>query len=221
MIAPGRPAAPNRDMARRVGLRRYGDVRRIAAIAGLAGLAAVALIGFLHPIPAAGGSQPSASATLGAVSGVGSVWGSDNSAGDIDWLDLIAKGTIVLALLYVTLRILGRNGTGTRKRGGRLAVLESRSLAGKASLHLVAVGDRRLVVGLTPNGMVSLAELDAAELETDEAAADSTQPAAPGSTSSSARPVQPGAVSVLGAPLWPLDAIAGRLAPLFNGGRAK
>ena len=44
-------------------------------------------------------------------------------------------------------------------------VLESRTLASKASLHLVAVGDRRLVVGLTPSGMVALAELDAAELE--------------------------------------------------------
>ena len=84
-------------------------------------------------------------------------------------MDLITKGVIVLVLLFITLRVLGRMQGTAPKRGSRLSVLESRTLAPKASLHLVAIGDRRLVVGLTPSGMVSLAELDAAELEAEAA----------------------------------------------------
>jgi flagellar biogenesis protein FliO len=221
VTAAGRPAGTSRDMARRVVVRRSISARRIAAFAAVAGLAGVALIGMTHPLFAAGGSQPSASATLGAIAGVGTVWGTSTDTGSgIDWMDLITKGSIVMALLYITLRVLGRNGVGSKKRGGRLEVLESRSLAGKASLHLVAVGDRRLVVGLTPSGMVSLAELDAAELETEEAATDLATVATPNSLAAEARPARPVLGSV-GTLLWPLDAIANRLSLLLNGGRAR
>jgi flagellar biogenesis protein FliO len=221
MTPAGRPAGTSRDMARRVVVSRSSSARRIAVFAAVAGLAGVALIGMMHPLFAAGGSQPSASATLGAIAGVGTVWGtSTDTGGGIDWIDLITKGSIVLALLYITLRVLGRNGVGTKKRGGRLEILESRSLAGKASLHLVAVGDRRLVVGLTPSGMVSLAELDAAELETEEAATDPAALGIPNSLAAEARPVRPVLGSV-GTLLWPLDAIANRLSLLLNGGRAR
>jgi flagellar biogenesis protein FliO len=224
-----RPAANSRDMARRVATPRSGSARRFAVIACVAVLAGVALLGMLHPLSAAGGTDPAATASLSAVTGVGTVWDADSPGAGVNWLDLITKGAIVLALLYVTLRVLGRNGVGAKKRGGRLEVLESRTLASKASLHLVAIGDRRLVVGLTPSGMVSLAELDAAELETEEAAADASTAAtaataaAPATTDSFGLgngPAKPIFGSV-GTVLWPLDLVAGKIALLFNGGRAR
>ena len=220
MMYAGRPAATNRDMARRVVVRRSGSVRRIATIACIGALAGVALLGMMHPLSAAGGAQPTATASLSDVMGVGTVWGSDAVGGGVDWFGLVTKGAIVLALLYVTLRVLGRNGVGAKKKGGRLEVLESRTLASKASLHLIAIGDRRLVVGLTPSGMVSLAELDAAELETEEAATDPLAAVPTDSFGSPKRPMQtiPGSIGTL---LWPLDAIAGRLSLLLNGVRGR
>jgi len=221
MTVAGRPAATNRDMARRVVARRSSSVRRVATIACIGGLAGVALLGMMHPLSAAG-AQPSATATLSAITGVGTVWGTgtDTVGGGVDWLDLITKGAIVLALLYITLRVLGRNGVGTKKKGGSLEVLESRTLAAKASLHLIAIGDRRLVVGLTPSGMVSLAELDAAELESEGAAADPSVDAPADAFGTTNRPTQP-VLGSFGTLLWPLDAIAGRLALLLPGGRGR
>ena len=127
----------------------------------------------------------------------------------------IAKGTIVLAILFITLRVLGRNATGVGKRGGKMEVLESRTLAAKASLHLVAVGDRRLVVGLTPSGMVSLAELDAAELET--ADADAALDAAAGSSAGRSAISMPTLASSFISASWPLNIVAGKLSGLFGG----
>ena len=116
--------------------------------------------------------------------------------------------------------------TAAPKRGSRLEVLESRSLAPKASLHLVAIGDRRLVVGLTPSGMVSLAELDAAELEAEAADADAAAMApltgprglAGSFAGGSARAPIGAAIDAL---LKPLDAFSGRLATLLGGGRVR
>lgn len=79
-------------------------------------------------------------------------------------IDLVAKALLVLGLLYLTLTVLRRLQGGQATGSSRLGVLETRPLGPKASIHLVAVGDRRLVVGLTPGGMVALAELDASEL---------------------------------------------------------
>jgi flagellar biogenesis protein FliO len=85
--------------------------------------------------------------------------------------DLGAKTALVLALLFVTLRVLRRvQGAGPARGSGLLAVLESRSLGPKTQLHLVAVGDRRLVIGQSPAGLVALGELDAAELPVAEPA---------------------------------------------------
>jgi len=211
MTVTGRPAATYSPMAHRVAARRNIAAGRIVTIVCMAALAAVALIGTLHPLSAAVGGTPSAAATISPMAGVGSVWGSSDNSGGINWIDLIAKGTIVLALLFITLRVLSRNGTAVGKRGGKMEVLESRTLAAKASLHLVAIGDRRLVVGLTPSGMVSLAELDAAELETADAADDTAATAAPAPTFAS---------SLLSAS-WPLNIVAARVAGLLGGGRVK
>ena len=227
MTLTGRSVHSNRPMARRLEVRPRGSGRRIVTIVSLAALSAVALIGAFHPLTLAGGAQPSATDVLGASSGVGSVWNTGDATGGLNLPDLIAKGTIVLAPLFITLRVLGRAGAGTSKRGGRLEVLESRPLAAKASLHLVAIGDRRLVVGLTPSGMVSLAELDAAELETEEAAAAAEDPAArvsegagwAGRGAGGSSQSMPG--SVLNSGLGVVDAFAGRLATLLNGSRVR
>jgi flagellar biogenesis protein FliO len=86
-----------------------------------------------------------------------------------DLFDLGAKTLLVVALLFVTLRVLRRvQGAGPAKGSGTLSVLESRPLGPKTQLHLVAIGDRRLVIGQSPAGLVALGELDAAELPVDE-----------------------------------------------------
>lgn len=220
------PAAASNDVSGRpLDGRRTRSGRRIATIACVAALAGLALIGTLQPILAAGGAKPAATAAAGA----GSVWGGGDAVAGVDWPDLVLKGTIVLALLFITLRVLGRTGAGAPKRGGRLEVLESRALAPKASLHLVAVGDRRLVVGLTPSGMVSLAELDAAELETEAAGvpADDPTPAGRAFGFAGLAGDRPGGAagatlgSAIESILRPLDAVTGRLASFLNGGRVR
>ena len=113
---------------------------------------------------------------------------------------------------------------------GRMEVLESRTIAPKASLHLVAIGDRRLVIGLTPSGMVSIAELDAAEFESETNSAsaaeeDANSATAAGTGSATARPsigASPWpAGTVLGSLLAPLDGLTGRLATFLGGGRVR
>jgi len=207
--------------------RRAGSTRRIATIACIAAIAGVALIGTLHPATAAGGAGPAASAPAASPSATSAFSLTDSG---INWPDLMVKGTIVLVLLFITLRVLGRTGAGAPKRGGRLEVLESRPLAPKASLHLVAIGDRRLVVGLTPSGMVALAELDAAELETEAATAPAADAApAPAATFDFASLLgrrAPGATvptlgSALDTVMRPLDAVTGRVAGFLNGGRTR
>ena len=78
--------------------------------------------------------------------------------------DLVGKGILVLALLLITLRLLRHFSTAAGPATARLVVLESRPLAQRATLHLVAIGERRLVIGLTPSGLVSLADLTVDEL---------------------------------------------------------
>ena len=231
MLDLHRPAADARPMARRLSVRPAVWVRRAGIVVGVSLLAIVTFIGAAHPLAAAGGTQPTAVASgvsTTAVS-VGSAWDS-SPIGGVDPLDLIAKGAVVLLLLFITLRVLGRMQSGGPKREGRLVVLESRPLAPKASLHLVAVGGRRLVVGLTPSGMVSLAELDASEFkeeETETALADSgslSTASAFGATASiGAAPTtaRSFATAATAAFLAPIDAVAGRLAAFFSGGRVR
>jgi flagellar biogenesis protein FliO len=142
--------------------------------------------------------------------------------GGLNVVDLITKGFLVLILLFVTLRVLGKAQGGVAKKGSsRLVVLESRSIASKASLHLVAVGGRRLVIGLTPSGMVSLAELDATELIDPEAeTAPAADPQSTGATSPDLA-AKPGLVPALDAMLAPLDRFGTGLYKLLGGGRVR
>jgi flagellar biosynthetic protein FliO len=159
----------------------------------------------------------------------------DTGLGALDLIDLTTKCVVVLVLLFITLRVLGRMQAVGPKRGGRLEVLETRSLAPKASLHLVAVGDKRLIVGLTPNGMVSLAELTKDELEAGDFALEfaAQQAAQTGATSATSATTAAGATPAsTGRPLFPagsplntlvrpIDAFADRLASAINGARAR
>jgi flagellar biogenesis protein FliO len=100
----------------------------------------------------------SVAAALGA-----SAPGSDSLSGP-DLVDLASKALLVGALLYLTLRVLRRLQAGPALGGSRLAVIESRNLGPKATLHLVGIGDRRILVGVSPAGLVAVAELDVAEV---------------------------------------------------------
>jgi flagellar biogenesis protein FliO len=177
--------------------RRLAPTRRRGVLVGLAMLAVIALAGvagasepepatrsaleaFSAPAvsatpatsaaPVASAAAATAAAATPAASPLGLPVGAIGSASMFtgpDPLDLILKGALVIAALFVTLRILRRvqGGTGG-KATGMLDVVESRNLGPKTQLHLVAVGDRRFMVGQTPAGLVALGELDAAELAT-------------------------------------------------------
>jgi Flagellar biogenesis protein len=209
-----RSAAWDRTMVRLSGFARATTGRRLALAAIVAAIAIVWIVGALQP----GGSH----AGQATATGVGTDWGVGGSVGGLNVVDLITKGSLVLILLFVTLRVLGRaQGTAAKKSSSSLVVLESRSIASKASLHLVAVGGRRLVIGLTPSGMVSLAELDATELHDPEAeaalaAADAQSVAAAADPSA-----KPGLASALDALLAPLDRFGAGLFKLLGGGRVR
>jgi flagellar biogenesis protein FliO len=213
VIDARRSAAWDRTVVRFSAFTRALTGRRLALAAVVAGLAVVWIVGVLQP----GGSHPGEASTTG----VGTDWGAGGSVGGLNLIDLVTKGALVLILLFVTLRVLGRaQGNVAKKSSSRLVVLESRSIASKASLHLVAVGGRRLVIGLTPSGMVSLAELDATELADPEleslAAADplSASPVPSG-------PAKPGFGPALDSLLAPLDRFGAGLYKLLSGGRVR
>ncbi len=213
MIEARRSAAWDRTVVRFSAFARALTGRRLAVAAIVAGLAIVWIVGVVQPGSSHAGDN--------VATGVGSDWGAGSSVAGLNVVDLVTKGALVLILLFVTLRILGRaQGNVAKKSSSRLVVLESRSIASKASLHLVAVGGRRLVIGLTPSGMVSLAELDATELtdaESESQAADD-QSVSPG-------PGDPAVKASLGPALdsllAPLDRVGAGLYKLLSGGRAR
>lgn len=207
MIEARRSAAWDRTVMRWSGFTRGLTGRHLALGAILAAVAIVWIVGLVQP----GNSQPAATS-------VGSDWGAGGAAGGLNAFDLATKGGLVLILLFGTLKVLGRaQGNAVKKSSSRLVVLESRSLASKASLHLVAVGGRRLVIGLTPSGMVSLAELDATELHDPEAEAGAVS----AEESTGALPADPTAKPALDSMLAPLDRVGAQLYKLVSGGRVR
>ncbi len=83
--------------------------------------------------------------------------------GSIDPIDLVVKGGLVIVLLFVTLRVLRKVQGGSVPADARIRVIESRTLGAKTQLHLVAIGDRQVLIGATPGRLVTLAELAADE----------------------------------------------------------
>lgn len=188
--------------------RRRASFRGRGRGPGLAGILVVAAIGLSRPLPVAAADA--------------NAWGASDPIGGLNIVDLVTKAIVVVILLLITLRVLGRMQASAPKKTGKMKVLESRTLAPKASLHLVAVGERRLIVGLTPSGMVALAELDAAELDA-SAAEPEAEPGEVGyaAATPAASPLPPAFGAVLNSMMAPIDAFTGRLAGLLGGGRAR
>ncbi|RZS91438.1 flagellar protein FliO/FliZ [Motilibacter rhizosphaerae] len=67
----------------------------------------------------------------------------------------------VLALLLLVSKVLGRAGSG--RKGSNLEVLARRQLAKGASVAVVQVGSRALVLGVSEQGVRLLSEAEAAE----------------------------------------------------------
>jgi flagellar biogenesis protein FliO len=139
--------------------------------------AVVTAIGGRLSTPGATGSASLSTGSTSALEALGGGLGAatggsaqlPGSTASIDVMDLIVKGVLVVILLFITLRVLRRYQGGGSPAGARIRVIESRTIAPKATLHLVAIGERRLVVGLTPGRLVTLAELGPDELELDAA----------------------------------------------------
>jgi flagellar biogenesis protein FliO len=169
-------------------------VARLARGAGVALVLAVLGVRFLPggpggpaPVaaaPVAAAAAPAASnvpATADATASVAFSLGAGSAIPTFNAADIIAKALLVLALVVITLRIMRRVQAGPRDPRALLRVVETRTIGPKAQVVLVAVGDHRLVVGLSPAGMTTLADLPAAELAADAvavagAASDSATP---------------------------------------------
>ncbi len=132
------------------------------------GSPAVAVAGTsLSPAPsghAASAAPPSGAPSTSAASAAAFTLGASpafagSAGGGLDPVDVAAKTTVVLGLLYVVLRLMRRGQMGRAGNGSGIVVLESRALAPKASLYVVSVRGTQLVVGLSPAGLVTLADL--------------------------------------------------------------
>jgi flagellar biogenesis protein FliO len=152
-VAAGTPAARVATILE--GLRERHPVG-FWAVASALGLAIVAAL-VLRPAgaPAAASSALDA---FGSTAPAGSSGGA-LAGGSIDPVDLIVKGGLVVVLLFVTLNVMRRLGGGPAPADARIRVVETRTLAAKAQLHLVAIGDRQVLIGATPGRLVTLAEI--------------------------------------------------------------
>lgn len=116
MIEARRSAAWDRTVVRFSAFARALTGRRLAVAAIVAGLAIVWIVGVVQPGSSHAGDN--------VATGVGSDWGAGSSVAGLNVVDLVTKGALVLILLFVTLRILGRaQGNVAKKSSSRLVVL--------------------------------------------------------------------------------------------------
>lgn len=87
---------------------------------------------------------------------------------------LVACGVIaaVLAALQLLLRRLALAG-GRRTGGAMIRVVESRMLTQQASLHVVEVAGRQMVLGVTPQCVARVAEIAGKPSESSDTARES------------------------------------------------
>lgn len=79
-------------------------------------------------------------------------------------LRMVASLAVVLAVMGLIARVLRRSGAPAAMRrgaGGGIQVLARRGLSRTSSLSLVRVGDRELLIGVTPHTIRTLADLGA------------------------------------------------------------
>jgi flagellar protein FliO/FliZ len=154
-----------------IGLRRRPQLVAVGAIAVLVTVGTrIAAMAPAGPSSSAASNGDASALSLfggptGSQSGAAAGLPLGSAAGSLDIVDLVVKGLLVIVLLYITLRVLRRFQTGGASAGSRIRVLESRTIGPKATIHLVAIGDRQLVVGLTPGRLVTLAELSPDEID--------------------------------------------------------
>ena len=173
-LAAGTPLAGT---VSRLDARRVRHPRAfIAAAVALVGATSLALVlggsGLLAPAVAGQANRSALDAFVagtvpspGGAATPGAASASALLGGAIDPIDLIVKGGLVIVLLVVTLRVLRRVQGGSLPADARIRVIESRPLGAKTQLHLVAIGDRQVLIGATPGRLVTLAELSADEIE--------------------------------------------------------
>lgn len=110
-----------------------------------------------------------ATAWAQAADGLETAGGGVGSFGLGDWLGLLVRLGLVLLIVWAAIRAMRWysrriNGGGGATR--HLEVLETRSLAPNRSLHLVRLGGRAVLLGVTPERITSLLEIgDPAEVE--------------------------------------------------------
>ena len=124
-----------------------------------------------------------------------------NGADDLAVLArVVASLVVVVALAVLAARFARR--AGVRAGGAGLQVVERTGLSREASVAVVEVADRALVVGVTPHGVTLLAELEPGVLEARrareaDAAGTPRRPgvrAVPGSLTTGERPAGTGSV---------------------------
>ncbi|MPZ98551.1 MAG: flagellar biosynthetic protein FliO [Dehalococcoidia bacterium] len=128
----------------------------------IAALAAVAALLVGAPVAA---QEPAVTPTaVGALEGVG---GGVAGYGAGDWFGLGLRLAAVLAVIWVAVlgmrwyvrRMSGEGGGSTR----HLQILETRALGPNRALHLVRLGDRAVLIGVTPERINQLMEIDDGE----------------------------------------------------------
>ena len=98
-----------------------------------------------------------------------------------DWFGLIVRLGLVLLVVWgaiVAMRWYSRRIDGPGGSARHLQVLESRSLGPNRALHLIRLGGRAVLVGVTPERINALMEIDDAE-EVELLSAEIEQPAVP------------------------------------------
>src|SRR5690606_5612643 len=128
-------------------------------------IAATAAAGALLVAASAAAQEPAATpTTVSALEGVG---GGVAGYGTGDWFGLGLRLAAVLAVIWVAVvamrwyvrRMNCESGGSTR----HLQILETRALGPNRALHLVRLGDRAVLIGVTPERINQLMEIDDGE----------------------------------------------------------
>jgi flagellar protein FliO/FliZ len=126
----------------------------------------------------------------------------------VELLRVLGSLAVVLLLMWAAARVLRRTTTG--RATGSLEVLARQPLSRTASLAVVRVGDRALVVGIADQRVSLLTETDLASVRTAEPVKETREPvltsaaSTPVLTSVASTPVPPGrlAGSALSPATW-------------------
>jgi flagellar biosynthetic protein FliO len=107
-------------------------------------------------------------ASLPTVASAQAVGGSVTSFGPADWLALVLRLGLVIGVIWAAVYAMRWY---TQRAGGERAgtlraldIVETRSLGPNRALHVVRVGDRAVVIGVTPERISTLMQIDEPEV---------------------------------------------------------